>query len=101
MAGKVVNSSFVLLSKFVLGGQESASKTATSHIRETLAFIAELTQIQKNMNKIRIIGLIILIVGIIIQFTLENDATDFISGLSIGGGIGLLLTGKIGKPAIK
>ena len=38
MAGKVVNSSFVLLSKFVLGGQESASKTATSHIRETLAF---------------------------------------------------------------
>jgi len=36
MAGKVVNSSFVFLSKFVHGGQESAPKTATSHIRKTL-----------------------------------------------------------------
>ena len=39
MAGKVVNLSFVLLSKFGASGQESASKTATSHIRETLWFI--------------------------------------------------------------
>ena len=36
MAGKVVNSSFVLLSKFGASRQESASKTATSHIRKTL-----------------------------------------------------------------
>lgn len=36
MAGKVVNSSFVLLSKFVASRQEIASKTATSHIHETL-----------------------------------------------------------------
>ena len=36
MAGKVVNSSFVLLSKFVASRQESASKTATSHIRKPL-----------------------------------------------------------------
>ena len=36
MAGKVVNSSFVLLSKFGASLQESALKTATSHIRETL-----------------------------------------------------------------
>jgi hypothetical protein len=49
------------------------------------------------MNKIRIIGLVLLIVGIIIQFALENDATDFISGLLIGGGIGLVITGKVGK----
>jgi hypothetical protein len=34
MAGKVVNSSFMLLSKFGASRQESASKTATSHIRE-------------------------------------------------------------------
>ena len=33
MAGKVVNSSFVLLSKFVASRKESASKTATSHIQ--------------------------------------------------------------------
>lgn len=36
MAGKVVNSSLVLLSKFGASRQESASKTATSHIRKTL-----------------------------------------------------------------
>lgn len=36
MAGKVVNRSFVLLSKFVASRQENASKTATSHIRKTL-----------------------------------------------------------------
>jgi len=36
MAGKMIKSSFVLLSKFVASRQESASKSATSHIRETL-----------------------------------------------------------------
>ncbi len=51
------------------------------------------------MNKIRIIGLATLVIGIIIQFTLENDATDFISGLLIGTGLGLFLTGKIRKTA--
>ena len=49
------------------------------------------------MNKIRGIGLIILGIGMITKFTLENDATDFISGILIGIGIGLLLTGRIGK----
>ncbi len=33
MAGKVVNSSLVLLSKFGASRQECASKTATSHIQ--------------------------------------------------------------------
>lgn len=36
MAGKMINSRFLLLSKFVASRQESASKTATSHIRKTL-----------------------------------------------------------------
>jgi hypothetical protein len=36
MAGKVVNSSFGYLSKFSASRQESASKTATSHIRKPL-----------------------------------------------------------------
>ena len=36
MAGKVVNSSFLLLSKFGASRQESTSKTATSHIRKPL-----------------------------------------------------------------
>lgn len=49
------------------------------------------------MNKIRVVGLVLIGVGIIIQFTLENDATAFISGLLIGLGLGFLYTGRIGK----
>ncbi|WP_299671010.1 hypothetical protein [uncultured Polaribacter sp.] len=49
------------------------------------------------MNKVRIIGLMALVIGIIIQFTLEND---FISALLIGLGIGLLVVGRIKKSAI-
>lgn len=49
------------------------------------------------MNKARIIGLALLLVGVIIQFTLENDVADFISGLSIGAGFGLVIAGKLGK----
>ncbi len=52
------------------------------------------------MNKIRIIGLVLLIVGVIFQFIMENDITDFISAIFIGGGIGLLVTGRVVKPAI-
>jgi hypothetical protein len=39
MAGEVVNSNFELLNKFGASRQEIASKTATSHMREPLAFI--------------------------------------------------------------
>jgi len=39
MAGKVVNSSFVILSKFVASRQKGALKTATSHIRKMLGVI--------------------------------------------------------------
>jgi len=41
MAVKVINRSFVLLSKFVHGGQERSSKSATSHIRKPLWVILE------------------------------------------------------------
>lgn len=46
MAGKAVNSRFVLLSKLVASGQESASKFATSHIRKPLAesFLEQLSK---------------------------------------------------------
>ena len=47
------------------------------------------------MNRIRIIGLIMLIVGIVLQFSFENDGTDFLTGLLVGGGIALLITGQI------
>jgi len=39
MAGKVVNSSSVLLSNFIASRQDSASETATSHIRKPLCVI--------------------------------------------------------------
>jgi len=39
MAGEVINFSFGFLSKFGASRQESASKTATSHIRKTLPAI--------------------------------------------------------------
>ncbi len=51
MAGKVVILSFVLLSKFGASGQESASKTATSHIREPLAQSTS-TEIVSGENEI-------------------------------------------------
>lgn len=51
------------------------------------------------MNKTRIMALVLLIVGLLIKFTVDNDATDFVSGLLIGIGLGLLLTGRIGKPS--
>ena len=52
------------------------------------------------MNKIRIIGLVALAIGISIQFTIENDGSDFISGILIGAGIILLVTGKTSKTKI-
>ena len=47
------------------------------------------------MNRIRIIGLIMLIIGIILHFSFENDGTDFLIGILAGGGIILLITGRI------
>jgi hypothetical protein len=48
LAEKVENSSFVLLSRFSAIRQESALKTATSHIREPLA-----VRLKRNLYKIR------------------------------------------------
>lgn len=47
MAGKVANSSFVLLSKFGVRRQESTPKTVTSHIRKPLCAILE----QQHLNR--------------------------------------------------
>lgn len=57
MAGKVVKSNFELLSEFGANGQESASKTATSHIRKTLCVITTSTKM-KWINTIFIILLL-------------------------------------------
>lgn len=47
------------------------------------------------MNKTRIIGIILLIIGAGINYFFENDGTDFFSGLLIGLGFGLILTGRL------
>ncbi len=49
MAGKVVDQSLVLLSKFGASRQKSAPKTATSHIRRTLS--ATLTDHRADINR--------------------------------------------------
>jgi uncharacterized membrane-anchored protein len=46
------------------------------------------------MNRIRIIGLLLLIAGISAHFFLEGDQYDMLSGLLMGLGIGLLITGR-------
>ncbi len=43
------------------------------------------------MNNKIIIGLILFIIGIISQLTIENELTDFFSGILIGVGIGLIV----------
>jgi hypothetical protein len=47
------------------------------------------------MNKVRIIGLIILLTGLALHFLM--DINGFWIGASIGIGIGLLIVGKIKK----
>lgn len=52
------------------------------------------------MNKIRLVGIILLFFGVIIQFIIENNTTDFISGLLIGAGLGFTITGKFNKQKV-
>lgn len=49
------------------------------------------------MNKIRIVGGIILLLGIASNLFLDGDLNSLLSGLAIGLGIGLLITGRIAR----
>ena len=46
------------------------------------------------MNKTRIFGAGLLLIGIILSFSFDNDGIGIISGIIIGLGIGVLLTGR-------
>ncbi len=46
------------------------------------------------MNKNRIFGAGMLIIGVILNYSFDNDKIGFISALIIGFGIGVLLTGR-------
>lgn len=47
------------------------------------------------MNKTRILGVIIILTGLIINCITENELIHFISGIIIGLGIGIVVTGQI------
>lgn len=48
----------------------------------------------KNMNKYRIIGITFLLIGIIFVNAIENDLSSFVSGILIGIGGILIISGK-------
>jgi hypothetical protein len=52
------------------------------------------------MNKVRLIGFIILVTGIIINYAFDYESLDFLTGILIGIGIGLIVIGRIGKPKV-
>ena len=47
------------------------------------------------MNKIRIIGLVMLTIAINLHFTFDNDGIDFIAGALLGGGVILIITEQL------
>ena len=47
------------------------------------------------MNKIRILGTIILLIGVFISSFFNNDGIDFVAGLLVGLGVGIIVTGQI------
>ena len=49
------------------------------------------------MNKIRLIGILLVAAGIAARFLFENSDYSVLFALVIGIGIGLLITGKFGR----
>ncbi|PRX43144.1 hypothetical protein [Salegentibacter salegens] len=47
------------------------------------------------MNKVRIIGLVLLAIGVFLFPLVEGDLADIAAGLLAGLGIGLLVTGRL------
>ena len=48
----------------------------------------------KKMNKTRLLGFSMLIIGIILMYTIDNDLSYFISGVLIGIGGVMTIAGK-------
>jgi len=49
------------------------------------------------MNKTRILGISLFIIGVVAQLSIENDLVDFISAILIGLGIGIIISGRLKK----
>jgi len=46
------------------------------------------------MNKTRILGIVLLLIGIVAFYAIDNSGFDFIFGMLTGIGAGLTITGK-------
>ena len=53
------------------------------------------------MTKIRILGILIIIIGIILNFLIQIDGFGIISGLIIGLGVGIVTYGLFGSKSKK
>ncbi|WMN11246.1 hypothetical protein QYS49_37700 [Marivirga salinae] len=53
------------------------------------------------MNSKNIISIVMIIAGITLNFSFENEGIDFLTGLLIGGGVGLLFTSKFKSKAVQ
>lgn len=54
-----------------------------------------------NRNRL-VLGLLLITAGIVLnQLELENDLADFLMGVSVGVGVGLLITGLIKRKSKK
>jgi hypothetical protein len=64
MEGKVLNSRFRHLTKFISGGQRTAQKTVTSHIREPLRslWLTNVQTTQQTEKKIKSVEIIMVLV---------------------------------------
>ena len=49
------------------------------------------------MNKVRLIGVLILLIGLAGHFFLDKEINGFLIGATMGLGIALIITGKIKK----
>ncbi|MBQ0770135.1 MAG: hypothetical protein KBT58_12670 [Bizionia sp.] len=47
------------------------------------------------MRKLRAIGFILLVIGVILHLYLENEGVDFVTGVLMGAGFALLITGQL------
>ena len=50
-----------------------------------------------KMNKVRINGIILIIIGISTMYFLEDEKFDILSGIILGLGLGLTITGRYRK----
>lgn len=49
------------------------------------------------MNKVRIIGLVLVVVGVTTMYNVENSVISLIAGFLGGAGIAFLISGRVGN----